>query len=173
MATGRVMIDIETLGKRRNAAIIEIAAVQFEETGILCEFDFQIEWESNDQRTVDFSTLKWWQEIGFPKEAEKPTNLSVALWDLSKWIDEMRNIYSHFEIWANSPSFDLEILRDAFEQHGYRTPWKYWEERDYRTLRNWYDMPRVEYAAKHTALSDAKFQAEMVAKLLKQHSNIL
>lgn len=78
---------------------------------------------------------------------------------------------SHFgdadEIWANSPSFDCDILAAAYDAVGRTAPWDYWEERCFRTLKNLPGAVDVEHGGdEHNALDDAVHQAERTLRIL-------
>jgi len=65
------------------------------------------------------------------------------------------------EVWANSPSFDLAMLADAFDYIELKAPWKYYEERDLRTAKRLIEckFPNVAWQKNdHNALQDAKNQ---------------
>ena len=71
------------------------------------------------------------------KEAQKsllnnPMKLSFALYNLGDWMESCDAM--NCQIWANSPSFDCVILKNAFNACGINLPWNYWNERDCRTL---------------------------------------
>jgi len=64
-------------------------------------------------------------------------------------------------IWANSPSFDLEILKNAFDFSGQMWPFGFWAERDVRTIKEAAypcsspdDFPPFETGTAHDAVDD-------------------
>lgn len=63
-------------------------------------------------------------------------------------------------MWANSPAFDLVMLRNAFNKHHVDAPWGFWIERDFRTFLSMTNADRVKPEVAHDALSDAKAQAQ-------------
>ena len=57
-----LMFDIETLGTKRNSAVLSIGAVLFNQQAIISQFYVNIDLASNVQnaRTIDSDTFYWW-----------------------------------------------------------------------------------------------------------------
>jgi hypothetical protein len=71
------------------------------------------------------------------------------------------------EIWANAPSFDCEILSDAYARVDIEQPWDYWDERCYRTVKNLPDAADIDRQGDHhDALDDAAHQARVASATL-------
>lgn len=134
-----ICIDIETMGHKYGSAIIAIGAVQFDlqsgKTGEMFYTNIDLDSCIKAGLTMDPSTVLWWMKQS--DEARKsleniPYQLEHALTLFEAW---MQNINStECQIWANSPSFDLNLLECAFSKFGMKAPWFYWQERDCRTL---------------------------------------
>lgn len=168
--TERVMVDIETLGLEPGAVILAIGAVRFSREGLGDEFYVEIDIDSakNHGLHVDEETLSWWR--GQPPDLAPlwgETPLPDALAEFRAWADPLD------EVWANSPSFDCEMLEAAFDAvhiDGLEEPWEYYHERDVRTVRNLPGAVEVERPGdelEHGALDDAKHQAREVAATLR------
>ncbi len=157
----RIMIDIETLGTDRNAMILSVGAVVFCEDGILDEYYRNV--VPQEKRKIDYDTVRWW----ITKTSQKARDALFHDWvSLDIVISGIRDLFREYEIaevWANSPSFDLEILFSEFHHH---KPWKYYQERDFRTLRNLFDVEMPTTA--HNALDDARAQALVVIDCLRR-----
>lgn len=137
-----IMIDIETMCNKSTAAIVSIGAVQFDmatgETGETGEkFYTNIDLQSciDVGLTLSASTIMWWMDKD--KEAQKslldkPVRISDALHEFIMWCKAVNALECN--IWANSPSFDCVILKNAFDKCERNLPWNYWNERDCRTL---------------------------------------
>ncbi|HCU66192.1 MAG TPA: 3'-5' exoribonuclease [Rheinheimera sp.] len=176
-----VMLDIETLGTSKNAAIISIGAVFFNPaTGELGnEFYKTIRQDSCETigLEVDASTLKWWSEQSEEARAvlncPNATHIALALNDFYLWIKENTTATKHVEIWGNGSSFDCAIVDNAYRRCAINLPWRYANERDVRTIVALgrellqidpkYDFPFVGTA--HNALADAKHQATYVSHI--------
>ena len=170
-ACDRVMVDIETLGLDRHAAIISLGAVRFDAGKMGETFYREVNLESNDAhgRTIDEDTWDWWTDEQGADEAtlRAGADLVDVLADFAEWYGDAD------EIWANSPSFDCELLEDAYAQTPYSEPWEFWEERDYRTLSELPVAPDLEMQGEeHHALDDAKHQAHVAATTLKRLNSV-
>lgn len=133
-----VMVDIETMGKKPGCAVISIGAVEFDlktgETGKKFYCNIDLEDCQKQGLTIDASTVWWWlSQSESSKLSLMPEKLllETALLSFKKWFEYLDK---DIMIWANAPSFDLSILSAAYEVLGYQQPWKYWQERDVRTL---------------------------------------
>jgi exodeoxyribonuclease VIII len=141
-----IMIDIETLATRSDAAIIQIGACTFDEKNKLLvsvnpDFYANVENEYHvDQRTVD-----WWKEQGEAAVESLKMNVvdnpGCALVELDKWLKstgfQKSYKFNGRSVWANGVQFDLSILRHAYsveQGHNDKAPWHYRQEKDTRTL---------------------------------------
>lgn len=165
----RVMIDIETLGTDPGAAIVSIGAVRFSiSEGITDELFVSVDIESCQQAglDIDANTLAWWlgQSAAARDQLSGGDGLEAALGDLRAFVGGAG------EVWANSPSFDLEILAAAYDAVGEEPPWQFWAERDYRTCREtlptWPD--HEQESVEHNAVDDARYQAECLVTALRE-----
>lgn len=178
-----VMIDLETMSTRADAAIVSIGAVAFEvvdrpnditdmdfyglvEQDMLGEeFYVNVDLQSciDAGLAVDAGTIYWWLQ-----QSEAARN---ALLDTTKprlhlhralqaFSDFFNKVGAEF-LWAHGTSFDIAILGNAYlKSHIKNTPWIYNKVRDTRGL---YDMfeawPQKNVGTAHNALDDAKSQA--------------
>lgn len=127
-----VMLDLETMGTRPDAAIIAIGAVTFDETGE-CEHAFYtaVSLASSMQRggTVDAATIQWW--MARSDEARKVFTeeclaIHHALHEFSTWLEAVSggiNAVNELEIWGNGADFDNVILTSAYRNAGLPLPW--------------------------------------------------
>jgi hypothetical protein len=63
-------------------------------------------------------------------------------------------------LWGNGASFDNAILAHAYARCGATPPWKFWNDRCYRTVAALTATPRQQGGTHHNALDDARSQAE-------------
>lgn len=163
------MVDIETLGLEPGCIILSIGAVEFNANGIGDEFYRNIDIESCQDAglTIDAGTLDWWM-----KQDDEVKKVLTGGDSLEDALSEFNNFYygtisgmeKASEIWANSPSFDCEILDAAYQAVGKESPWKYYNERCFRTLNNLPIMTNPEQEGnKHDALDDARHQANIAS----------
>lgn len=154
-----LMIDIETLSTQPNAAIISIAAVLFNiETK---QFATPTFYEEIDHVTLndfhkDPKTLAWWEKQQQPIP-QGTTSIESALRALIVFIEKTPPA----RIWANSPSFDLVILKHACSHFDLVWPIAYWQERDVRTLKDVAKAPK-NFNATHNAIEDCISQIRVV-----------
>lgn len=158
-----VMVDIETLGQSPGYVILSIGAVTFDSEGIQRQFNEEISKESCEDygMKIDEGTKEWWdkQDASY---TEKGKPLPKVLQNFSDWLPS-----SEFKMWAKSPSFDCEFLKDAYSRCGMETGWNYWEERDVRTAEEFFSHatdgkspePDKLEGTDHEPLYDAKKQA--------------
>lgn len=163
----QVMLDIETLGREPGCAVASIGAVKFGPEGLGDEFYRSITLESCDAAglEIEMETLAWWldQDDKAREELTGGTRLPLALQQFNRFYGDAD------EVWANSPSFDCEIMEAAYAAiNGPTEPWEYHEERDHRTIR---ELPQAPtgvdmVGTEHNALDDAKYQAKIAYQVL-------
>jgi len=168
-----VMIDIETVGLEVGAAIVEIGAVQFAPGGLIGEtFYSSVSLTSSQEAglSIDADTVEWW--VGEHPEVAGEVlvggdPLYESLIDFVAWYKEI----DPHEVWANSPSFDCEMLEHAGKQVGVPMPWDFYQERDVRTLDSLpHDVEREQEGTEHNALDDALYQARVASAILSDLS---
>jgi len=162
-----VMIDIETLGLDIGSSIISIGAVKFDETGLGEELYRNVDLMSCEAAglEIDAETLDWWlhQPVEVQGQLTDGVTITTALNDLAVFIDEEDDS----EIWANSPSFDCEMLEHAYDAVGLDVPWSFYHERDFRTLKELPVTVDVDQDGnEHDALDDALYQARVASEIL-------
>lgn len=158
-----LMVDIETMAKGSYAAILSIAAVEFDictgQTGNTFYVNVDLQSCIDAGLKTDPETVQWWAEqspeaIQALEEHKEP--LTVALQMFKKFIGK-----NSYQIWGNSARFDLGILENAFETVGIAKPWSYYNERCVRTLVSFApeikeNMPFT--GTKHNAIDDCLHQ---------------
>jgi len=119
--------------------------------------------------SVEGRTLAWWlgQDDTAQQQLTGGEPLGRALADFNDFVRGAERV------WANSPSFDLRILEAAMDAVGITPAWEYYEERDFRTLKNLPGTPDVERHNEHDALADAEYQAEVAARTLERYSEVV
>lgn len=173
MKPNHVMIDLETMGLFPGCAIVSIGAVVFDPRGNIVtkstfyrEFDYMA--QVNEGLKLDESVLAWWEDQS-PKVREALCgldDLKTELKEFTKWLPQ------DCKVWGNGPTFDISMLEYCYQLYGLTIPWKYWNIRDCRTIRDMYESVRgglntKSGGDKHNALSDAVHQAEYVCQIWK------
>lgn len=164
------MIDTETMGMDTTGALLAIGAVFFDErTGLGAELYRTINLATAVQRggTLDASTIMWW--LGQDEAARNAVrfngyHIDEALADFVAFFKKYGN--NDTRVWGCSPTFDCEKVSSALKRSGMKTPWLYFNERCYRTVRERNkSVPLDERTGLHNALEDAKFQANHLIKI--------
>lgn len=170
-STYDLMVDIETLGRKPGCVIVQVGWSTFlpeapdaERREGLRYVDWQ---KAQTVSAIDPETLAWW--LAQPREVMREVFLSegrvsvhqVAM-DLMPWIQNARNI------WARGPSYDYEILFDAFETYSTlyqsRSLWREFsrKSRDERVCRDALQMMNYKLSKRvgdqHNALDDVRTQ---------------
>lgn len=166
--TRNIMIDLETMGKGPRSAIAAIGAVEFDPygQGLGRELYHRVDLRSSVAAglVIDADTVLWWLQQSDAARAEITADnrvpLHFALADLREMIAGPNLGDDDAIVWANGTSFDFPILGEAYRAIGSRQPWKYFNERDWRTVRK--VGPQVDFertGTHHNALADACHQA--------------
>lgn len=171
-----VMLDLETMSARDNAAIVAIGAFTWEDgevqvpgevdegkQGFFCAVDLKS--SAGVGLDVDPETVLWWAKQRDDVRAllDGGVNLTSALHQFSSWLPR------DAKVWGNGSMFDNTILKSAYRAVGARCPISYRDDLDFRTMR--YLFPHVkdvEYGLKHHALHDAIRQGLHLQRMLDQ-----
>jgi hypothetical protein len=165
-------VDLETYDIQNTAKLISIGAVMGDER-FYVEID-QSHYE-NTPFTESESTVKWWLKQGGFQPSEEPKSPYEAITKFSIWLRELTEGLADWEIWANSPSFDCEILKFHMVHYKLNPPWKYYQEADVRTVYKLAEAMKLGVRKPknpHNALQDASNQrvyVESVYDTLAKH----
>lgn len=175
----QIMLDLETLGTKPGSVITSIGAVKFSPRGyedypreeITDTFYERVDIESCVALglTLDVSTVLWWMKQSDEARAElnKPgIRILDALTKFAKWVcpdEEAR-------VWGNGASFDNAMLSAAYDRCAIKRPWKYSNDRCYRTVKNLFpDVEMERTGTHHNALDDARSQALHLMQIFEKH----
>ena len=132
MAT-ELMIDLETLGTDNDAAVIAIGAVKWNRQTLEVGDTFYSTIRVTDAEkygTKTQSTMDWWMKQDDNARAHAFTGVQSSM-------DIARN-FAQFAAgcrpWGNGSVFDVIISDSLFHAHGIKSPWKFWDISDLRTL---------------------------------------
>ena len=170
-----VMADLETLGTKADSVILSIGAVRFDpytEEIDDAAFYASISIESNLDagRVVNEGTLLWWMRQTQEAQGvfhEGKTTLEEALVTFSDWYKNENS-----PIWSNGADFDIPMLAHAYSHFKMDTPWKFFNSRCYRTMKNMPFGQRTKTPPRlgthHNALADAQYQAMHLQAIYKE-----
>jgi exodeoxyribonuclease VIII len=163
----QIMLDLETLGNKPGSVIVAIGAVKFGNGEILDSFYERVDAESCIAAglKLDVSTVLWWltQNEAARLEITKPGQLLTAvLIRFAAWVGD-----KDAEVWGNGAAFDNALLAAAYDATAMPRPWKFSNDRCYRTAKNLrLDVPLARSGTHHNALDDAESQARHLMLIL-------
>jgi hypothetical protein len=161
------MVDIETLSLETDALVLQVGVCVFDSQKIHFMANFNLNREEQSDRRIDYSTVMWWVNQSLEaKEAVLVAQDSVFISVSDLWAILEDRAKAVEGVWANSPTFDLAILKNLF---GGKTPWSFRQERDYRTVVKMLDPDGFKKpppdSLKHMAMADAVWQAQYLMNL--------
>lgn len=174
-----IMLDLEALDSARSAIIVSIGAVYFDLHTSKLGDEFYVEISTKgikDQyekgRTFSFETFNWWMAQSdsarnvFLKNGHEKKATIVAL---GQFITFCSKGVAPIKMWGNGVDYDNVVLRDVFETYNMTAPWKYGNNRCYRTVKNMFGdrAPLEREGAHHNGLDDAKTQARHLIAMMK------
>lgn len=152
----KIIIDIETLGRRNNAAITQIGVVVADDNyNVITDKLISIspnKWDTCN-RTFTGETLVWWmQQKNNPIGSKDGYDYKGALKVLRGIIDTYQSDTTFI---YTKGAMDLFCLKDLYEYFGEETPWLFWQPRDIRSIKDMVSDWKVNKASSHNALEDA------------------
>ncbi|EFG3021526.1 exonuclease [Escherichia coli] len=176
-----LMIDLETMGTNTNAPIVVIGAVFFDpqtgEIGPVFYIAISLTDAMNTGAVPDGGTIEWWLKQSSEARAAILTD-QVKLKDALSRFREFINEYSDekfVQVWGNGATFDNAILRTSYERLDIPCPWRYYNDRDVRTIVELgktidFDARTVIpfEGVRHNALDDARHQAKYVTATIQK-----
>ena len=165
------MIDIEGLGTGPDATILTIAAQSFDPFGqgyYDRQYYARITLESQENRIIQQDTIDWWAT---QPEAQAEAFMEEGRIDLDQALDSLgKLIWQHKLIFANGPTYDMNILEHAYKSYNKPLPWQFYNVRDARTIYSlWPELPKP--PTSHHALEDCRRQIDMLQATLT-HLNV-
>jgi exodeoxyribonuclease VIII len=164
-----IMLDLETLGTAYNSVIIAIGAVKFDPSTMkITDTFYRV---VDRQSCVDFgmeidqNTVDWW--------AKQSTEARAAFNEPGITIVQALEEFKHFAnkdsvIWGCGSDFDNVLLTNAYNKTNIEQPWKYYNNRCYRTMKNMVPSVKIKRSGTHhNAIDDAASQAHHLMKILE------
>lgn len=176
-----VMLDLETMSTRPNAAIVAIGACVFDPYSLARPtqtFDAAVSLESSTGAGlgIDPRTVVWW--MGQSAAAKSATfrpgavDLRSAILHFQKWLLDCAlsvNSGGHaLYVWGNGATFDNVVIRSAYHAIGMDPCWSFRNDRCYRTVSALVPDQGYERVGElHNAVDDAVTQAIYLQKVYK------
>ena len=172
------MVDLETMGSGPTAAIVSIGCVPFDRESLAVsqdEFYTVVDLESSLKAglVAESSTILWWmmqsEEARTELFSRRRAQLYEALSALRYWMAGLVPAKNDRKVWGNGAAFDNVILSSAYKAVGLETPWNFWNDRCFRTMKNEFaDVPLPDRSGlHHKAVDDARYQAECLVEILR------
>lgn len=162
-----IMLDLETLGTKSDAAIIQIGACYFNrDTGKIGE-KFRVNVEPDlSLFSVEWGTVKWWMlqtEEARQSVTGEAVSMATAIKDLHDFLDS-----DDVCLWAHA-TFDIPIIENAFKVMGVKFPIRYKRMRDIRTLTDvsHHEVSWEREGVHHDALDDCIFQVKYCTEAIR------
>lgn len=167
-----VMIDLETLSTHNFACILSIGSCKFDPDGLIIidKFHVGVDPESCQRigLRIDAPTVMWWLDpqhdaARVALKALARVTIHEALDGFAQWFGQ-----TSLPTWGSGATFDNVIMRNAFTLAGIECPWKFWDDRCFRTLKNL--APGIappRQGLEHSAVDDAVYQAETMQVIVK------
>ena len=174
----KVMLDLETLSSNNNAAVVAIGAVGFTKTGLTdARFYTAITMNSLEKSGLHISapTFAWWCKQSDAARAlfsdESAVSLTEGLKNFATWCRDLQGGLT--EMWGNGADFDCVVLGNAYDAMDIYCPWRYSQNRCFRTLRSLVPGDTLNalwekwaIGTHHNALDDAVRQANIAVEIL-------
>lgn len=167
------MLDIETLGVRPSARVIEIGWAVFDPVGeVIKSGSVAVDVGSQPYGTIDAGTVDFWlkQPDGARLDLAKAKKVSIK--EAIDLLDKELGPWGQYTgVWSHGPAFDVTILQGHYDRLGRSMPWGYKSVRDTRTLAATLEMlglPKAEYptiGVSHSAEGDCVNQAVWVIRM--------
>lgn len=160
-----IIIDIETLGRRNDAAITQVGVVIADENfNVLDERLIQINpnvW-STCNRTFTGETLLWWMNQKNSPVSDTSTDNADSYQTAMFILNVIFKKYNTDDtiVWTKG-TMDLFCIKDLCEYFNMDTPWKFWQPRDIGTAKEFVkEWKTIENKNAHNALNDALMELE-------------
>lgn len=178
MQYNHIMLDVESLGTRPGDIILSIGAVWFtpggeEKSKFYCTINKDSSREAGLR--AQKSTLEWWGKQAPEAQAaafKGEFSLESTLTQFKMWLPPGENTL----IYGNGANFDNALLAAAYRAMKMDVPWKYWNDRCYRTLASMFMNQRTKVERSgvyHNALDDARTQMQRLCLMVKEHGLVL
>ena len=172
-----VMLDLETMGTRPGDAVISIGAQLFDRKAGTLGPGYKINVDIEQVMDMGFGatggTIKFWieqNEAATKAALENPVSVHQALQLFADILtDDEGGVNNEIKVWGNGATFDNVLLRSMYERLGLLTPWKFWNDRCFRTMKAVHDPDKnlqPEFVGeKYDALADATHQAKWLINI--------
>ncbi|MHA3104651.1 3'-5' exonuclease [Acinetobacter sp. ANC 3791] len=168
-----LMIDCETLGLDEYPVILTIGAVVFNQSEIVAESYWRINCALSMKLgfQVEQSVVDWWDKQ-LAEAYDEAFNGEEHIEDVLHKLTAFYHENNCENVWSNGAISDIRWLNNAFKKLGQDSPWKFYQERCFRTLRGIFPKQTdfIKTGLAHHALDDAKNQVKYLLQLRTKYS---
>lgn len=167
-----LVLDLETLSTEPNALILSIGFAIVKDANIVAQNEYRLRMSEQAHRHISHNTIKWWMD-GDKAEAQRhlAQQPEYCVGVAADMLHNTVTTYAPWDkvlVWGNSPSFDCVLLSNLYVDILKKpTPWKFWNERDMRTMRDMFPRGRTYPKVPHSAMWDAVAEAEDLIQYLR------
>ena len=174
-----VMLDIETLGQGNFSALLSIGACKFYPgtDGVVDRFQVFVDPESCQKigMRIDGPTVMWWLAPERAAAREKLMQSGIERLSIHDALSGFAQWYGPDSrpTWGNGAGFDNVIVGNAFKLAGLDCPWKFWDDRCFRTVKSLDARRELEptlIGDAHVAVDDAVHQARWLQAIVRARS---
>ena len=171
-----VMVDLETMSTRSNAAIASIGAVIFDPTKVQTReelisventFYMKVDLETQADRHFDPGTIYWWLTQSDGARNEICMGQKIGLNDMLQAFQKFCGKHMVRNGWSNGANFDHVIMESAYRMRNIENPLRFTQQLCHRTITKVcpsYLRPTISGGTAHKALDDALFQTMHLQK---------
>lgn len=165
-----VMLDLETMGTRPGSVIVSVGAIEFDPQSARLGRTFyqtcSIASAVDVGLAMDPQTVTWWLQQNDDARGElikAKGDLKSVLIAFKQWLGN-----ADVRLWGNGSDFDNALLAEAYRIIGEPIPWKFWNNRCYRTMKSLFPNVKLEReGTHHNALDDAIYQAKHLQLIMR------
>lgn len=165
----QMMVDLETLSLSTRAVVFQIGVAVFNLGGEIIHserMDLDILPQLMCGRIFDRETQRWWMT----QEKSAWSRPSEQVCEVENCLEALSNIWTEYRcghVWANSPSFDLVILKSLAKDFNMKLPWTHKHEMDVRTIRGLAKIIGCELASREPSHDAQRDCEDQVATLME------
>jgi exodeoxyribonuclease VIII len=136
-----LMVDVEALGKKPAPSF---QSVQYSSTQrrVIRALSFTKSLASSHRwpgGVPDASTIIFWLKASSEARSEIVMDSAITLSDALQQLDDFitanaSNGKDSVQVWGNGATYDNVLLAESFDRAGIPCPWKFWNNRDVRTI---------------------------------------
>lgn len=169
--SNHIMVDLEAMDTAHTAAILSIGACKVDlDTGEISDKFYRVvNYDSSSALglTTSSATKSWWDKQS-PEARKVFTDPNIpVIQALGEFATYLRIFgVNSVKLWGNGSDFDNTILTTAYNLAGSPIPWRFYNNRCFRTIRKSLGHMVAEPAREgtyHNALDDAIYQAKILA----------